>query len=505
VKSRALWLLLLVPLTAGCSAHDDVRVRYQIERMLWSAQFYQRRVNIAFVSGSTRDMQRAIDAYRAVVAADPFATATHPDWDPAVSHDIQELIVSARVALANLYFATEHYADAGTLYAQTLKLGSLNFKDMLDVRMGAARVSYMEGDSRRVIEQCAGIFRGVAASPEFWSGQGEIDDVFLNIPVALVQLHHDDGEIAAADSAYATASAFYQRVSSTWPGSRTDWQARMAIVQLHMIREEWNAALDGMTRILADPHQQAGDAAGLSLVVGEIQAFRLHDADAGRAQFNAVRSRYPGTFASYAAAFDLAALREESDPAGAAVDYRNLENLAGAPDAVASRAMLARARILEHTGDWDEAYSILKRIEQLYPFTAAAMEAPLVAIRHYAANGPTEMLELSLAHAQEYYNTLLDRSSAFPGSRSTAEAALVESYLASGKAGDAARALSDGSQSWDDESTAAGMLKAADLYHTTLHDDAQARATLEKVKARFPGTRFAHLAEERLAALPASP
>jgi TolA-binding protein len=499
------WWWLLLPLLAGCSSHDDVRTRYEIERLLWRAQFYQRRVNIAFLSGSVRDMQRAIDAYRVVLAADPFANGAHPDWDPAVAHDIHSLLVSARVALANLYFANDRYADAGSLYAQTLRLGSLNFKDMLDVRMGAARVSYMEGDSRRVIEQCAGIFREVASNPDFWSGKGQIDDVFLNIPVALVQLHHDDGDASAADSAYTAATAFYQRVSTTWPGTRTDWQARMAIAQLHMIHEEWGAALDDLARILADPKQQAGDAAGLELVVGEIKAFRLRDADAGRTQFNSVRSRYPGTFSSYAAAYDLAALREESDAPGAAVDYRNLENLAGVPDAVASRAMLARARILERADDWDEAYSLLRRIEQLYPFTAAAMEAPLVATRHYAAHGPAEMLELSLAHARDYYNTLLDRGSAFPGNRSMAQAALVESFLASGKADEAARTLGEGSQSWDDASTAAGMLKAAELYHDVLHDDAQARSTLEKVIARFPGTRFAHLAEERLATLSPAP
>jgi hypothetical protein len=279
----------------------------------------------------------------------------------------------------------------------------------------------------------------------------------------------------------------------------------MAIAQLDMIHEDWAAALASLNRILTDPHQQAGDAAGLALVAAEIQAFRLHDRDAGRAQLEAVRSRHPGTFASYAAAYDLAALREETDPAGAMVDYRSLESLAGVPDAVASRAMLAHARLLESSGDWDEAYSLLKRIEQLYPFTAAAMEAPLAATRHYATHGPNEMLELSLAHARDYYNTLLDRGSAFPGNRSMAEAALVESFLASGKAEEAARTLGEGSQPWDDASTAAGMLKAAELYYTVLHDDAQARATLQHVITRFPGTRFAHLAEERISALPPAP
>jgi tetratricopeptide (TPR) repeat protein len=499
VKRHA-WLLAV--LLCGCAAHDDIRTRYQIERLLWHAQFYQRRVNIAFLSGSTGDLQHAIDAYRVVVSADPFANGgARADWDPAVSRDIQGLIVSARVALANLYFASEHYADAGSLYAQTLQVGSLNFKDMLDVRMGAARVGYMEGDSRRVIEQCAGMFHDVASNPEFWTGKGLIDDVFLNIPVALVRLHHGDGQSAAADSAYTAAMSFYQRVSATWPGTRTDWQARMAIAQLAMIREDWSAALATLNRILADPQQEAGDAAGLELVAAEIQAFRLHDREAGRAQLMAVRSRHPDTFAAYAAAYDLAALREETDVAGAMLDYRNLESLAGVPDAVASRAMLAHARLLEHSGDWDEAYSLLKRIEQLYPFTAAAMEAPLVATRHYAAHGPNEMLELALTHARDYYNSLLDRGSAFPGNRSMAEAALVESFLASGKADEAARTLGAGTQSWDDASTAAGMLQAAELYHTVLHDDAQARATLERVLARFPGTRFAHVAGERIAAL----
>jgi tetratricopeptide (TPR) repeat protein len=495
-------VLVLALVLAGCASHDDVRTRYAIERLLWQAQYYQRRVNIAFLSGSTGDMQHAIDAYRRVVAADPFLHDTHDGWDPAVAKDIRALLVSARVALANLYFASERYADAGTMYAQTLGLGSLNFKDMLDARMGAARVSFMEGNNRSLAEQCAGIFRDVETSPEFWSGKGDIDDVFLNIPVALVRLHQDDGDAAATDSSSTAATAFYRRVSSTWPGTRTDWQARMAVAQIHMVRGEWDTALADLNRILSDPAQKAGDVAGLELVAGEIEAFRLKDTTSGSARLSAVRSRYPQTFAAYAAAYDLAVLKETTDAAGAAEDFRALEKIAGVPDAVASRATLSRAHILERSGNWEEAYSLLRRIEQMYPFTTAAMEAPIVATRHYAALGNSEMLELALTHAQQYYNSLLDRGSAFTGNRAAAQAALVENFLASGRADEAARKLSDGEKTWDETSTAAGMLKAADLYRDVLHDNDQARATLEKVIARFPGSRFAQLAQERITALP---
>ncbi len=490
---------------AGCASHDDVRTRYAIERLLWQAQSYDHRVNIVFLSSSTHDTQRAITAYRRVVAADPFARDARGSWDPVVARDIRALLVSARVALANLYFTSERYADARTMYAETVRLGSLNFKDMLDVRMGAARVSLMEGNDRSLAEQCAAMFHDVETSAEFWSGRGEVDDVFLNIPAALVRLQQAVGNVAATDSSAAAAAAFYTRVSSTWPGTRTDWQARMALAQIHMVRGEWDAALADLNRIISDPAQRAGESAGLELVAGEIEAFRLKDTAAGSKTFAAVASRYPQTFAAYAAAYDLAVLKQAGDAAGAVRDFRALETRAGVPDAVASRAMLARAQVLERAGNWDEAYSLLLHMEQMYPFTAAAVEAPVVVTRHYAASGNSEMLKLALTRAERYYDSLLSRGSTFTGSRAVAQAALVENFLAAGRADVAARTLGDGNQNWDDASTAAGMLKAAELYRDVLHDDDQARATLQKVITRFPASRFALQARARIAGLSSGP
>ena len=499
ISRRLAWMIPCLLVLAGCSSREDIRVRYELERMMWRAQFHQRRVNIAFMGASTRDLQQAIQSYRRVVAADPFAGGAHADWSPGVVEDIRELLVTARVALANLYFATERYTDAGTLYTETLELGSMNFKDVLDVRMSAARASYMEGDERSVIDQCAKIFRDVQNSPEFWSREGAVDEVFLNIPVALVRLYAQSGSTAAADSVAADALAFYRRVSSTWPQSRVDWQSRLAVAQLHMVRGEWRAAAAGLDAIVSDPAQKAGAAASLELVVGEIHAFRLGDVDTARRQFVSIQSRYPGTLAAYASAYDLAAMRlAQSDRAGAAREFRELERARGVPASVASRAMLARARILEDGGQWDEAYSLLRRIEQEHPFTSAAIEAPLLVTRHYVAEGNTAMVEVAMAHASEYYNSLLDRRSAFPGNRLVVQSALAESFVASGRADEAARLLGAGSQSWDEVSTAAGMLKAAEIYRTVLKNPGEARATLEKVIERFPDSRYARAAKQRL-------
>jgi TolA-binding protein len=489
------WLVL--PVLAGCTPHEDIRTRYELERMLWNAQFHQRRINIAFMGAHTQDTRRAIDAYRQVVAADPFAEGPRTDWDPAVSADIRALGVSARVGLANLYFLTERYADAGTLYAETLELGAMNFKDILDARMGAARSSYMEGDNAAVIEQCARIFREVQASPEFWGGKGELDDVFMNIPVALVRLHRGKDD-AAAQSSAAEALAFYERVSKTWPDSRQDLQARLAAAQVYMIREDWATAVAQLEAVATHPAMEREDTANLELVLGEIHGFRLFNYDLAVARFRSVQSQYSGTFAEYAAAYNLAALRvTRSDLAGAANDFRALENAPRVPDAVASRAILARAKILDSAGQWDEAYTLLRRVEQLYPYTTAAIEAPLLATRHYIATGDEAMIAMTVAHAREFYNSLLDRSSAFPGNRAAVQSALAKSFVESGRAFEAAEFLAGG-QSWDEVSTAAGMLKAAEIYRDVLKDSLQAEETLKKVIERFPETRYARTARQRL-------
>ena len=498
-RQRIVWAIPWLLVLAGCSSREDIRTRYELERMMWRAQFHQRRVNIAFMGASTRDLQQAVQAYRRVVAADPFAGGAHATWSPGVIEDIRELLVSARVALANLYFATERYTDAGTLYTETLQLGSMNFKDVLDVRMNAARASYMEGDERNVIDQCAKIFRDVQNSPEFWSREGAVDDVFLNIPVTLVRMQAQSGNPALADSASAEALTFYRRVSSTWPGSRVDWQARLAVAQLHMVRGEWQTAAADLDAIVSDPSQKVGAPASLELVMAEIRAFRLDELEAARTQFRSIQSEYPGTLQAYAAAYDLAAMRlAQGDRAGAAREFRELERARGAPASVASRAMLARAKLLESGGYWDEAYSLLRRIEQEHPFTSAAIEAPLIVTRHYVAEGNAKMVEVAMAHASEYYTSLLDRSSAFPGNRLVVQSALAESFVTSGRADEAARLLGAGSQSWDEVSTAAGMLKAAEIYRTVLKNPAEARVTLEKVIERFPDTRYARTAKQRL-------
>jgi TolA-binding protein len=497
MRGSALALTALAALS--CVPHEDIRARYEQEKMLWRAQFFQRRINIAFMQAAKGDTRRAVDAFRAVIAADPLSRADTSGWNARVVSDIRRVQMSARIALAHLYFLSERYADAGTMYEETLKLGSMTLRDALDARLGVARSLYMSGENSVVMEQCASIFGDVASSPEFWSGEFEVDDVMINIPVVLVRLYRESADAAAYERYSSLAADFYSRVSGTFPRTRADWQARLASVQLHMVRGEWREAAERLEEILADPAQEAGGAAALQLILGEIAAFPLADPTRAEPIFRGLIERYPGADAAYAARYDLAAMRVSAgDVSGATAAFRELERERGVPDAVASRAMFARARLLESGGMWDEASALLRRLEQLYPHTAPAIQAPLVTVRHYLEAGETGLVQRATEHAREYYLSLLDRRSRFGGDRLVVQGALAQTLVMAGRAGEAADLLAGGVGAWDDRSAAAGMLSAAGIYETELRDPERAAETLKEVIERFPETRYARVAQRRL-------
>jgi tetratricopeptide (TPR) repeat protein len=177
---------------------------------------------------------------------------------------------------------------------------------------------------------------------------------------------------------------------------------------------------------------------------------------------------------------------------------RALEQDEAAPGDVAARAMFARATILERRGAWDESLQLLRRMQQLYPHAPASIEAPILVTRHYVATGELALAERTLERAREYYLSLIDRNSPYPGDRLGVQDALAASYASAGRAAEGAALLGSGPSSWDDASTAGGLLKSADVYATVLGDSARASEMLKKCIERFPETRYSRLAARRL-------
>ncbi len=498
MKRTAAVIACLLPLAAACSDQTDVLARYRLEQKLWRAQFFQRRINISVVRASQKDMQLAIAGFNAVLADDPLAASGTSSWRPDVVADIKETHMSARVALANLYFLSERYGDAGRMYERTLEIADLGLAGSLDARLGAARSLYLAGENAGVMDECAEMFRQISTSEEFWSGRFVPDDVFIAIPVVLTRLYKESGNSARYAEYRGLSGDFYRRVESTWPGTPIAWQAALGDVQLRLVDEDWRGAADRVEGLLRLPGERS-DIEGLRLLLGEIYAFALDEPVRARAAFDEVEAHAPNSALAYAARYDRAALQlEQGDEEGAMVALRALEQDENVPGDVAARSMFARAAVLEKNGSWDEALQLLRRMQQMYPHAPPSIEAPIVVTRHYAATGEQALAERTLERAREYYLSLIDRNSPYAGDRVRVQDALAASYASAGRAEDGAALLASGPSAWDDASTAAGLLKSAEVYAVTLGDSARAREMLEKCIERFPETRYSKVAQRRL-------
>ncbi len=494
---RALALGATLPLLLACSDHADVLARYRLEQELWRAQFYQRRINISVARASQKDTRYAIAAFDAVLADDPFASADTAAWRPDVVADIKSIQLSARIALASLYFLSERYEDAGRMYQRTLDAAGGELSSSLDARLGAARSMYLAGETSAVMTQCAEMFRQISTSEEFWSGRFVPDPVFVDIPVVLARLYREAGDPAYAEYRD-LATAFYARVQSTWPGTPIAWQAALGDVQLRLVDKDWHSAAARIEALLAAP-PAAQNIEGLRLLLGEIYAFALHDPAPATTALEQVEKNAPASPLAFAARYDRGALAlERGDEDGAMAIFRALEQDPATPGDVAARAMYARATVLERRGRWDEALQLLRRMQQIYPHAPPSIEAPIFITRHYMATGETVLAERTLERAREYYLSLIDRNSPYAGDRISVQDALAESYASAGRAADGAALLGSGPSSWDDASAGAGLLKSADVYVDVLADTTHAIEMLKKCIERFPETRYSRLAQQRL-------
>ena len=504
-RSRSLAALAAaLPLLAGCTSNDDILARYRLEQKLWRAQFYQRRINISVVRASQKDTRMALAAFDAVLADQPLSSPESSSWRPEVVADIRAIHTSARVALANLYFLSERYFEAGDMYEKTIEAG-LGLGNEVDARLGAARAHYLAGETSGVMRQCAEMFRQVSEADEFWSGKFVPDDVFMTIPVVITRLYRESGDADSYREYRRLSGDFYARVETTWPGTAIARQAALGNVQLCIVDEDWRGAAERIRSILAvaTPGEEAD---GLRLLLGEIHAFALHEPDVAREIFVGLERSGGSSAVGYAARYDRAALDlEQGKEAEAMAAFRALEQDEKVPGDVVARAMFARATVLEKRGVWDDALALLRRMQQVYPHEPPSIEAPILITRHYTATGEKALAERTLERAREYYLSLIDRNGPFTGDRLRVQDALAKSYAAAGRTEEGAALLGAAPSSWDDASTAAGLLRSAEVYATALHDSAQAREMLKKCVERFPQTRYSRLAQQRLEELSARP
>lgn len=491
-------LTILLTFLSSCQDYQGLRARYAAEKDLWAAQTLARRVRLNIALATEEQIDRAIAAYREVVAWEGVLEENRSRWDRGVSEDIARIVVAAKVALADLYFLTSRFASAQKYYASTLLTSYLSARAKLGVEFNLARSFYFTGEEDSLVARCASLLEDMMAGSEFWRAEESLRESFLNIPLVLVRINRDKGRQDEEERYARLARSFYLRVAATWRDSVTVMRAKIKLIDLLVVEEEWEEAL-ALIRQLAAGAKSAEGRAMLELMEGRVLFYGLGKRAEAAGLFASVEKTLPGSrYAREAALEEASVAAARGKLQWARTKLRQLEKDDQAEEGLRAVAMLERALLEEKMGNWSEALVVLGRLQKLHPSTEAALEAPLAAISHYLRAGDRWGAERYLEKASSFYTSLIERRRGVAVLGLAAQDFLVENYLALGKAREIAELLSEKSSGWGVDMGAEALLKSANLYLRVLGERKKAMEILERCIRVYKGTRYARTAREEL-------
>jgi tetratricopeptide (TPR) repeat protein len=469
------WAVLCVVVAGmGCGSDNGISTRYSLEKQVFDAHRLERLAYSTYPVDSYPDWRRAVRAYQEVLEHDTLRV----QGNTAVSHDIERLFMEARVGLLRLYALDFRLHASVTYLPVDDRIDTLVARSWCEEAPHAARLYEALGD-RTSLQRCVDLLEKINASPALWVDPSLMRDSLLVIPCQLTAPMCDTTGAAGRSR---LAETFYSRIVETWPDSAAASVARRQRVKVRCRAGKYQGALEDLSALLA---HKRGDEAELLLERGEILAFHLGRTEEGRRALEEVASRFPNHHSAWAARLDLALLLGDADH-----DLRELQLGPGVPDDVASRAMFARAALLEQRDERDQAFLVLWQLCGLYPDTHAALRAPLRIIRHYADFGETERSTRAFERACAFYADLLARGSYALKPRYLPLDCLIEACSTFGKPQRAVSLVEEQSKRWGGDVAAVAALKTALICLQILDSPEKADENLKKSLARFPRSRY---------------
>lgn len=503
MKLKTVSILVLLSVVAACGTRDDIVARYRLEKLVWQAREIDRRLTIDFLRNSERDIELMTGAFETVVAGDPLPFADTGSWDSAVVKDIKTLVMGSKITLAHLHLLGERYFQSGIHFRIIVDDPVMIAAGSGERKLELARTLYgiSSGPGNEI--RCERYFKEVVFDDDFWNAPPAIRESFLDIPLVLARIYKCRRDRQSFETLSDVAESFYTKVIRVWPDSLIAEKARFQKVQLMFLEEDWVGAMKHIDEMTAHTRGRT-IVPRLLLMKGRIAEVGLRKRDMALQIYSALSRDYPDTPEAYSGDVSRAMILAQAGNAEQAKQLlRSIEKNEDAPDEVRSLAMLERAIQLDIEVSWNESMLILRRLQNQYPFTEAALEAPLIITSHYITAGDTTLAIRNLERSTQFYLSLIERKNTLFERGLLPEDYLIENYLLADRSEEIAAMLVENSHRWGWSSNAGALLKSAHIYANIIGDRERSKEILKKCLALFLETRYSGVARNSLAILEA--
>lgn len=492
---RLLLCALACPLliVLGCSAPNEVGVRFRAERDLWRANREARRLGIQPKLASQEDWQSLAKRYEGIAAEYGKMPARGDDSEAGrASSEVRQVAARALISAAEVHAVA---GDSTRMMQDYVRVAS-EFQDLPllagEVALVRGRLAASKGQLQEAIDAYQTVLGAVTPDP---GGVG-VGAAVIDLPLVIARLRTRvaGGTLAAAGPYYEEARARYQDWIDANPGTLIALDSRRRLADVAADRGDWGTAIASMRELekeLRSKEVPGRDPASMRLAIAVMETRTDPSGEATQKTLTSLLEDYPGSPSAPQALLTLAsnaAGRGQLDEALAHLD-RIQKDYPTATDIIA-QGLLARGQLLERNGRWPEALETFRSLPVEQPTSDAALQAPLEIVAHYERMNDEAGANKALTDAEKHYRDFIARYP--PGRSSLAAQVKLAQTLAKQKRYDEAvtNLVAMGESLSDSPQGASFFLDAARLARNEMGDKARAAEILERTAKLYPNAEI---------------
>ncbi len=487
MKNTALLLSLVLIFSSavGCGGRNNTE-RYEAEKSLFSA----RKLRDDIFKGSIREpfLEKAIKGYRDIV--------TEYRGRMSEVEGLPLIVVSAQMELAELEFRTGRLPDALDDFDEAIALSI----DMPPARANAIYSCGVINEELGNPEDAIAYYERFAQdylSENRLSDTARMNMIYLKIPIQLSTIYRNTGNEEKAEEWLGKAEEMYIAMIESEEDEGIRKEIRYNLLTVYLQGRQWRRATEHIEE-LEKTYGEDKNRPSLTFIRAMIEKEGFGSSDGAFDIYMTVYDKYPKSIEApraLLAAADIRFNQKRYDEARRIYEKVVDEYPDSGPEIV--QAKWQTARLLEESGDWNEASLKYKEIYQNYPTSEQGLKAPLMIIRNYKQKDQIDAARAAYGQAVEHYENLI--SSRVPSiAKIFAESHLVTAHADMEEWEKAADLLLQLPERYPRYSRfRQNYLMAASIFEKELNDTKRAAEALFICMERYPGTPLAEEAEKQ--------
>jgi len=485
----SLGLVLVILSCFSCSRHDELNIRYRMERAFFRAEKLRQILTVNPKAARSEDYAKVVDAYSKVIKMVPPSVI-----DTAEKRQVDIIAGASQLRIADVYLLQNKLPQAILELEKVTKLYSGNPDQSSQAILMTAQIHQQMGNRDKAIESFHLLLDPDKYPPVVARENPNLD--LLAVPLNLILNSKDKKE---AKLEFENAKSYYGKLIRDYPYSPLASAAKIDLAKTYQILGDWKQAI----KLLETVKDSSGSVPpSIYMEIGDIYFLQGNDIDSARAVFERVVLAYPTNPASAQALLrigDIYYQRKNYQKSREVLSRISIQFPKRGQ--IIAQAQYLIAQSYEKQGQWDRAVNEFESITTNFPTTVQALEVPLHIATYYLQQGNPKLAQTFYDKAVSQYQKLLEK---YPKTQLELMALkyTARCYTLQSKWKEGIETLDKIIDKYPQTSDAYEALRAqATIFEQKLNQKNKAKEVYSEILTRFPNNPSASEIKKRIEAL----